>query len=238
MSKEECQEILHRYFKRLPISSDGNCLFSSLVAFFPTLTVVKLRECVARRFLDGNDIFASKTILNWVDLFRILRREFMSVKEDLFVQRVKEDLFDMNLFETVWHMREFPGLNHINVNMTDSETQYLITAEQRKYVYNAIMNREFWAEEFTLATLSNALGTHFIIVDGNKISYLSPSQRQTNKNINILNPQTRHMTEAQVYDRLRPFILRHTETLASANTNHIWLYLSAKHYQPLFFHSA
>jgi hypothetical protein len=249
LTVDQCRVILSQYFKRVPVLADGNCLFASLVELFPhhNFNIPYLRHCVATRFLNPDDTLASKTLLNWVDLFRILKHEFESCFEQLKRETdtaKAKDIFDTSLFETVWHMRLFPDLHTINVNMTEAEMPILITPQQRKFIYDVVMTREFWAEEFTLSTLSQMLKCAFIIVDGNRIPYSNtvadnfplsrPTASSDNFPLSRLAVPAMH-SEATVYQALRGFVLRNTETTADMPESHVWLYLSAKHYQPLFF---
>lgn len=221
---------VRQYFYTLPIAPDGNCLFASLCALFPgQVTVEQLRHIVARRFLNPSDLFASKTILNWAELYRHLGHEYMS--NDVQCPN-KKDRNLSNLMETVQHMKQFPHLTQLNVNMKDQDTAYLITKDQREFVYSVVMSQEFWGEEFSLQTLSDVLKLQFLIVDGSTIKNIDQTDSLTNLNNSNSLPKK---SELEVYHILQPFLLQSVQVLNISDRRPIWLYLRSKHYQPLIF---
>lgn len=173
-------DIDQRFFKLHNTQANGNCLFHSLSLAYVELTEITddkigfLRSMVAQTILDPNNEEAANVLKTWHMLYTMFKKEG-----------------DKEMIRHYNHMECLEGV----------EEEELLTDENRRKVYNAMMERNFWGEEYCLKVFERELKVKFIILNADKQKVETTNNNFDSKELVLLYYSSNHYQIVSYQDR-------------------------------------
>lgn len=158
-------DIDQRFFKLHSTKANGNCLFESLSFAYVELAEITddkigyLRSMIAQTMLDPNNEEATNVLKTWHMLYNMFKKEGDK--------------------EMIRHY------NHMEC-LDDVPEEELLTDENRRKVYNAMMEKDFWGEEYSLKVFERELKAKFIILNADKQKIETTNNKFDSKELVLL----------------------------------------------------